>query len=974
MHRPVSRCHRVQVFQFSAPPVVARTPPPWWQAGLAPREYDALAPGWALYVDRLPAYSTFTGEGLADALQPLLDGVRADLRRQYDGVDNAPVTAEFVARLGRRLVQLAARTLVLELNRARKNYQLVGTTSADRFEYFTRQLSQGGLVPLLRRYPVLARVLGQTCRTAVSAHLELLDRLAADRAELVDFVGNDPGLLVSAAVTGDTHRGGRAVAILTFESGAKLVYRPRPLDLHGHFNAIVDWLNDRAHLDLRTVRLLQRQGYGWLEFVEHTACTDVSSVRRFYYRQGALLALLYVLDGSDMHYENLIAAGDHPVLVDVETLFHPVLNVPSLIGPDPATEALTSSVYQTALLPLLMLGDQGAADMSGLGGDDDAVLPATVVSWQDAGLDTMRLVRRLGITKAANNRPMLSGRASEPRQHQSALLAGFATAYNAIARHRDELAGPLLEACADDEVRLVAQATSMYATLLDESTHPDALRDADARDDLFSLLYDQAGDDVRRQLVPAELADLWACDIPLFTTKPGSRAIWTATGGCLPGLLGTTGLASARAKIARLGEVDRHAQEWIIGATLATRSAPVEHRGLAGRRMPAVAVPPDPQRLLMAATGIADEILARSVSRHGRANWLGLELVDDLNWALLPMGAGLPSGYTGTALFLTQLASMTGAERYVELARDALRPLPRLLDAMAADADLAAAIGPGYVGLGGIAYTLARAIALDPDNTELPGWLDQALAIASAMTGDDPDTEPSYFEGEAGGLAAMLAIDHPMAAELARRYADKLLTADLPGTGFARGSTGIGWALLRSPGDNHREAGLAVLRKAGVHLEPLPSEGLPDADLGWCSGRAGITVAAMAAGWRGPITSYLLDTADRPALREMSLCHGELGALEPLIELAAQGDPGAEALRARAAGQVLGAIDLQGPRCGTPDGVPSPGLLTGLAGIGYGLLRLGFPEVPSALLMHPPNVTVTAQRPVRTKNVKGETP
>ncbi|MFC0627041.1 type 2 lanthipeptide synthetase LanM family protein [Kribbella deserti] len=967
------------MFQFSALPEVARTPPPWWQAGLAPREYDALGgstPDWAAYVDRLPAYSTSTGEGLADALQPLLDGVRAELRRQYDGVNNAGLTNELVQHLGQRLVRLAARTLVLELNKARKNNQLAGETSADRFTHFTRQLSQGGLVPLLRRYPVLARVLSQACRGAVSSHLELLDRLATDKAELVDtfFAGTDPGLLISAAVSGDTHRGGRAVAILTFENGAKLVYRPRSLDLHGHFNEIVDWLNERARLDLRTVRLLPRQGYGWLEFVEHNACTDVSSVRRFYHRQGALLALLYVLDGTDMHYENLIASGEHPVLVDVETLFHPVLSVPSMIGPDPATEALTSSVHQTALLPLLMLGDQGAADMSGLGGDDDTVLPTTVVGWQDAGLDTMRLVRRPAVIKASNNRPMLSGKASEPRQHQSALLAGFASAYNAIAQHRDELAGPLLEACADDEVRLVAQATSMYATLLDESTHPDALRDGDTRDELFGLLFDQAGDDVRRQLVPAELADLWAGDIPLFTTKPGSRAIWTATGGCLPGLLGTSGLASTRAKIARLGEVDRHTQEWIISATLATRSAAAEHRGVAGRRMPAVAVPPDPQRLLIAATGIADEILARSINRHGRANWLGLELVDDLNWALLPMGAGLPSGYTGTALFLSQLAAMTGAERYVELARDALRPLPRLLDAMAADADLAEAVGPGYEGLGGIAYALARIISLDPEHAELGGWLDLALEIASAL----PAADASYFEGEAGGLAAMLAIEagngHPVAGQLARQYADRLLTAEPPSTGFARGSIGVGWALLRMPADAYREAGLALLHAAGAQVESMPAAGLPDADLGWCAGRAGTTVAAIAAGWQGPVTSYLLDTAARPALRDMSLCHGELGALEPLIELAAQGDPSAETLRARAAGQVLGAIDLYGPRCGTPDGVPSPGLLTGLAGIGYGLLRLGFPEVPSALLMHPPNVTVTAQRSVRTKNVKGETP
>ena len=86
----------------------------------------------------------------------------------------------------------------------------------------------------------------------------------------------------------------------------------------------------------------------------------------------------------------------------------------------------------------------------------------------------------------------------------------------------------------------------------------------------------------------------------------------------------------------------------------------------------------------------------------------------------------------------------------------------------------------------------------------------------------------------------------------------------------------------------------------------------------------------------------------------MSLCHGELGALEPLVWLADRDHPAAEAIRRRRAGLVLAAVQQYGPYCGTPRGVASPGLLTGLAGIGYGLLRLGFGgQVPSVLLLEP---------------------
>ena len=113
----------------------------------------------------------------------------------------------------------------------------------------------------------------------------------------------------------------------------------------------------------------------------------------------------------------------------------------------------------------------------------------------------------------------------------------------------------------------------------------------------------------------------------------------------------------------------------------------------------------------------------------------------------------------------------------------------------------------------------------------------------------------------------------------------------------------------------------------------------------------------------------------------MSLCHGELGAVEPLIWLAEREHPAIRAHepvalprrrgtdaeeRRRRAGLVLAAVQQYGPQCGTPRAVPSPGLLTGLAGIGYGLLRLAFPErVPSVLLLEP---TTGSRRPSQRRN------
>ncbi|MFK4082761.1 type 2 lanthipeptide synthetase LanM family protein [Kribbella sp. NPDC020789] len=930
----------------------------WWSAALRPDEQSAAAPAWAQYIERSrtarPATPSAAAnddwrQALMQCLQPLLTVARDDLTAAgHTGV----LTEQFLHRLGLQLVKLSTRTLVLELARARDRGELAGETPALRFLNFTHRLVGGSeLAEFLAAYPVLARVLGESCRHSIEAHLELLARLAEDRESLVTDLldGRDPGALISVEPGGDSHCRGRSTATLTFADGRRLIYKPRPLDLHGHFNEFVDWLNSKTGLDLRTVRLARRPGYGWLEFVTAEPCTDTAAVRRFYHRQGALLALLYVLDGTDMHYENLIAVGEHPILVDIETLFHPSSTPPGATGSDPANRAIRSSVSRTALLPLLVVGETGAvADISGLGGDAEATA-SLHVEWADAGLDSMHLVRQPVAVPSGNNRPTLDGVAIEPRDHEIAILMGFRDAYQAISRNRGELLGPdgMLARCASDQVRLVPRNSSLYAGLLDEATHPDALRAADGRSQLLDLLWE--ADPSLHRLVPHELDDLWAGDIPLFTVQPGSHDVWAADGTRLPGVLAASGLAKVEQKIAALSDVDQHRQRWLISATLATRPEPIIHRSTTTRPWLGTAGA-HPDGVLAAATDIADEIIAQVIGETGgAANWIGLELLDDNHWAVRPMGAGLTNGYTGTALFLAQVGALTGESKYCELARDVIRPIPDLLQALTSDLESAQLIGPGLHGLGGISYGLDRLSSLLGD-AELPVWLHASLDLASQVA-PDPAEFPTYAEGAAGGLAAMQAIrDVPAAVRLARRYADELVHVvgngqAAPHTGFARGYEGIAWALGRYavPGDKYATAAATAADLDRNGQNPSP---------GWCSGDAGSTLAQLAAGKSVDLEMYLRAASERPVLADLSLCHGEFGAVEPLAWLTESDHPAVEGVRQSRIRLVLAALQQYGPQCGTPCAVPSPGLLTGLAGIGYGLLRLAFPErVPSVLLL-----------------------
>ena len=968
--------------------LAARLPRPSW-AGTAER---ALAAAPADPPLPPPGASWFAGFALV--LAPFVDNAADDLvrrARQAGSDTDADLTAVrrcFTEQVGARLVALVRRTLVLELNLGRTGGRLTGDTPEERFADFVRLSSaRTGLRALLTRYPVLARLLAQTCEQSVEAWAELLARLAGDRPALADalFAGAGPGLLTEVTFgAGDRHQQGRAVAVLRFADGAEVVLKPRPMAVHGHFNTVVRWLNSRLPgLSLRTLRVLERPGYGWVEYAAAAPCTDRTQVDRFYSRLGTLLALVHALGGTDVHVENLIACADQPVPVDLETLFHPVPARPAV--DDPALAALESSVRRTALLPSFVVGEQGALDLSALGGDRDTTLPDEVPGWAAPATDEMRLIRTTGVFPGAANRPRLGDADADPGAHTEHLVAGFRAGYDAITAHRAELTGPdgLLARFADDDTRAVLRNTRFYATLLDESTHPDVLRDALDRDRLLDVLWrESAADPVLRPLVGAELAELWAGDIPLIGCRPGSTELtlgrWT-----IRGLLTGSGLDEAGQRLAAMSRTDRLDQEWVLRASLATRRAGSGHPAAVPPLGPVAAIVPDPEQLLAAACGIADRILSAAQDNGRRVNWLGLEPLDDRNWAVLPQGAGLPHGYCGTALFLAQLGDLTGIKRYATVARHALTPVPRLLAALAErPADLPA-VGAGFAGLGGIAYALSRLAAL-LDDDEIAGWTTTAveLTAVAAQSGD----EPGVLEGDAGCLAAMLAVRQatgsPRAAATALICADRLAATapkHLPSGGFDTGAAGVGWALLRFAGAEagagvgartgagvgvgadrrHAAAGLTALHAASARYSAAPL------GTGWCDAPSGTALAladsadalaatALDAAEPAALLDRAVAAAAVPAAGDHSLCHGEAGALDLLLTAVAAGraDPG---VLHRRAGALLAALDRFGPRCGTPDAVSSPGLLTGMAGIGYGLLRLGFgARVPSVLLLRSP--------------------
>ena len=867
-------------------------------------------------------------------LRPFLARVREQLAASARGLpagfaDPGRLTDAYASAVARQLADIARRTMDYELEKPEPG------------DFAARLRSPAGLAAFLAEYPVLARLLGTATELSVEAGLELLSRFAADRSAIIGQLlgGVDPGPAVAIEPgLGDRHRGGRSVTAVSFADGRTVIYKPTTLGGHLAFQRIVDWLNARLPAgQLRLPAAVARPGYGWVEFIVGRPLPRLAAAAEFYRREGVLLAALYATHACDMHHQNVIASGASPIVIDVETIFHPDLPMPRTTAPDPAAEFLASSVLSTGLLPYATVDSGGVHDQSGLTGG------------------------------RGRNVPRFDGEVIEPDGHEAAIIEGFRLGYDAIAAEPTAFA-LLLSSCGGTEVRTVIRPTSGYASLMSESTHPDLLRDAADRDQALAVLREvSAHHPLWRGLADYEIADLWNGDVPLLTTRPAQTDIWTSGGVRLPGQLGRTGLSCALANVRAMGEVHRRDQEWIISASLAARKPSGGHRIARAVQGPVTAAAAEPSRLLAAACGLGDQIVASAIADReepARANWLGLQLVEDCQWMLLPMGAGLADGYLGVALFLAQLGELTGIDRYAETARQAVSAFPLLLAAIGGRPELVAAIGCGGIGgLGGISYGLARMSSLLHD-AELGRWAGLAAEIAATV--DLASATPGWAAGSAGCLAAMLSVQAELgfgpAAALARACADRLceLVADTDGycgfdgdraAGFAAGPAGIGWSLVRFAEAKAEPRYLAAGQLAARRAIETSS---PDDSLGWCSGAAGRLLARTCLpGAAEGLDEAARILAARPVLADLSLCHGEAGVADVLCVLSAvTASRTAHRAQRHRAGLLLDVVNRSTSVCGTPGGVPTPGLLNGLAGIGYGLLRLGFADrIPSALLL-----------------------
>ena len=378
----------------------------------------------------------------------------------------------------------------------------------------------------------------------------------------------------------------------------------------------------------------------------------------------------------------------------------------------------------------------------------------------------------------------------------------------------------------------------------------------------------------------------------------------------------------------------------------------------------------------------------------GSIAWIASAL-SETGWTVQPLEQDLYNGISGLALLAGAYLHETSAGRATpvdgleEVHRATLHTL-HLAEAerervLADGAKLRPPAIGGYIGLGSQIWTylmLARWGLDGGDGLRRACYLAEKIPAAA-----ETDRPNDLLSGTAGGIVPLLMLAERTGdaryRHIASTLGDQLSSratrehglahwshGNWPNGigGFAHGATGIGWALTHLARATKNSQYEQLSREALAFEETLWDEGEQNwLDLrmlegaksaaAWCHGAVGIGLANLS------LDPTLGQAATRQTLRRAAAatwrlgvgwnhcaCHGDFGSWELLNLAVAAGEAPEELSASSLLDTMLTGIEQQGPSCGICGNAFAPGLLPGIGGIVYQLLR-AHPEtdLPSVL-------------------------
>lgn len=908
------------------------------------------------------------------------------------------ILVDFQKSLFNLLNNLCIRTLIYEMYICGQEGLLEGN-EFEQYQYYIDHFLKDKqyLNDFFSLYPVLERRINEIIQNTIDIYKEVIERIDTDANEIMrEFNIVESAFIVEHLSTdfSDSHKNGRRVFCVEFVSGEKILYKPRCLQNEIKLQEITNYFYKICNLGSYEYCILDKGKYGWCEIVTQKDCESTEELSRYYQRIGVILFINYLLEGGDIHFENLIACNEYPVIIDAETFIGNIEGDNGKSATEKVSNLLRKSVLYSGILPFYSWNNAGDAgiNMSAISGEEGQKFPIKIPFIINPKSVNMRVVYDYPVSKRNHNLAMLKGKFIQPSEFADKIIQGFKSAYLGAMEHTETLL-KIIQQYSELEVRYLIRNTQQYVIVLSSSYHPELLMDGGARNLFFySLINGNLQNENSKLLIEHEIEDLLSGDIPYFYFRGNKKSIYTWDGREVKNFFSKTALQQIEENIQYLSYKNLEQQIQYIKITFNMENAGT--RKIKNERLkPALS-----NNIFKTAEELAKELLCKIgtnaiYSEDGTdVNWIGVKLfgIKENQWMIQALPNTLYDGTVGINLVFHLYERIYQDKKYHEICDVLDNRILRYIDTISDGKKSIAEFNTGvFCGEGSILYALNILYEIY-DDSKYKLYFDKWLSCMETIISED-----CLFDLISGNSGIVLVLINmykktgtPTYLQKAIQIAEQLIEDMVTDkgkvgwksevvpevlAGFAHGNSGFIEMFSRLYEVYPQAKYLRVLSRLVEYENSLYSEKnnnwtdlrkFPEEDqnrdqpIAWCHGAAGILLSRLTL--YNAIKNSEETALFQQVIKDISLaknkliedglhagfclCHGNMGNLLILKRYAEIFDD--KQVRSICDSRFEQILEFLNDQNVLPTELYNPGFMTGLSGIAYALLKYTMPELP----------------------------
>lgn len=532
-------------------------------------------------------------------------------------------------------------------------------------------------------YPQLFSLVDHLITSYLAFVKEILGHVKNDEVEIKRelFQENDKLSLQKIEFdSGDRHQGGKSVAKLIFDKGT-LYYKPRSAQMDIHFYHFLEELSSLGlGCEFKKINILDKENYSYFEEISHVRAADEKEFKQYYEKLGSLLGILYTLNGTDFHSENIIANGSNPMLIDLESLFHSNVFINENLYDKNFLELLKMaepSVIDVGILPKKIVknydSDDYSLEIGGIGADEAKPSPFKYSQLIKDEANEIKHVRSFGVNSISENNPVKIIKDEHLTLINSQMKKGFKQTYEWILKRHETYLELVNKAFSNLKIRVILRPTYLYAKLLTLSKNIYIMGNSVNQKILFSkLAYEREN---QMDFIYSEYQQLLNNDIPFFISNTSSCDISDYSGNTLGTLSRNTPLENVLRKIKKMSTKDLDNQLILIDQTINLKEYQGDETEVIFSSESEIRTEKPENDPLETAIKIGDLLLERAINCTDETiTWISTTLLgkEEIEFGVGPVGNDVYLGNAGISMFLAYLYKYSNEERFKEAALKAV--------------------------------------------------------------------------------------------------------------------------------------------------------------------------------------------------------------------------------------------------------------------------------------------------------------